>query len=53
MGIFVSRWIAGVTLAATTFSPVVLARDLSLATGRQGGSQYPITVALSQVIEGL
>ena len=53
MGTFISRWIAGVTLAATTFSPVVLARVLSLATGRQGGSQYPITVALSQVIEGL
>ncbi|MGA1206492.1 MAG: TAXI family TRAP transporter solute-binding subunit [Gammaproteobacteria bacterium] len=53
MGTHFSRWIAGITLVASAVAPVAMARDLSLATGRQGGSQYPITVALAQVIEGL
>lgn len=45
--------ISGIALSALIASPFVMARDLSLATGRQGGSQYPITVALAQVLEKL
>lgn len=48
------RSLVGVMVASgLVFSSYASAVDLTLATGRQGGSQYPITVALAQVIEGL
>jgi|TARA_B110000305_G_scaffold182530_1_gene202674 TRAP transporter TAXI family solute receptor len=44
---------SGVFLGTLLASQVAIAQDLTLATGRQGGSQYPITVAIAQVIESL
>lgn len=42
--------LAAVAAAATLAATPVLA-DMNFSTGRQGGSQYPVTVALSQILE--
>lgn len=38
-------------IVGALFAMSASAADLKFATGRQGGSQYPVSVALSQVIE--
>lgn len=38
-------------LAGALFAVSAAAGDLNFATGRQGGSQYPVSVALAQIIE--
>lgn len=44
--------IAGLAGAMIAFSTAAAsAEDINFATGRQGGSQYPVSVALTQVIE--
>ncbi|MGE5537369.1 MAG: TAXI family TRAP transporter solute-binding subunit [Gemmatimonas sp.] len=41
----------GLALVGALFAVSAAAADLNFATGRQGGSQYPVSVALAQVIE--
>lgn len=38
-------------IAGALFAVSATAADLNFATGRQGGSQYPVSVALAQIIE--
>ena len=40
-------------MAATLAAAPALAVDLNFGSGRQGGSQYPVTVAIAQVLEKL
>jgi TRAP transporter TAXI family solute receptor len=43
----------GIALFSVLFAVSAAAADLNFATGRQGGSQYPVSVALAQVIENI
>ena len=42
---------AGVALLALAGAGSVAQAQVTFATGRQGGSQYPVSVALSQIME--
>jgi TRAP transporter TAXI family solute receptor len=42
---------AGAILAALTAFTAPALGDIGFATGRQGGSQYPVSVALSQILQ--
>ena len=53
MKMIIKSAVSLVCAVGLTYGNYALAKDLTLATGRQGGSQYPITVALAQVIEDL
>lgn len=45
-----ARTVMLAAVSATLFATTASA-DMKFATGRQGGSQYPVTVALSQIME--
>lgn len=46
------KMLSAVAVFAMVSAPA-LARDLNFGSGRQGGSQYPVTVAIGQVLESL
>ena len=46
----IARTLALAAVTATLFAGTASA-DMKFATGRQGGSQYPVSVALSQIME--
>lgn len=46
-----ARTAAALALAFSALAAQPAAADMNFATGRQGGSQYPVSVALSQILQ--